>query len=87
MTVPLAISLAYQKKQFGGVPGQPDVLDCLVSPQATAVAAQTASVTDAQNVGVILSPNPMLDRRTQQRDTMLDFYDSASILRTEAGGS
>lgn len=81
MTVPDIITLTYQTKQFHGLANEPHVFDCLVTPPTTGVAAQTASDAAAHAVGTVLSPNPALLDRTRQRDGMMDFYDSASILR------
>lgn len=87
MTLPLIFTKVYQTKQFGGgnlyTPSQPSVFDALADPPDTGVEAESASLADAQAVGTLLENNQMLKDKTRQRDSMLDFYDSASILRSE----
>lgn len=93
--VPFAIKASYQTRHYNaGIPQNPDsVFDALATPPASGVAAETADLARATHVlnadgtqGAQLAAHP--DSRAlmgayAHRDWIREFYDSASILRTD----
>lgn len=81
--VPDSIKLSYQTSQYATgtyTQGGSQVFSHLDAPPASGVAAEEASDADAEALGSVLAEenNPALLDATRQRDSMRDFYDSAS---------